>query len=191
MRADEVILREAEFNPKVRDYWLLSGAIGLFATCIFSPLAILWYILGRPLVQRYLDRMSCILTDKTLKVQKGIFTRVEKSVPLDKITDLGMVQGPIMRLFGVEALSIETAGGGTGPGGASQVQLAGILDAREFRDAVLEQRDRVAIENRQSILGAPSAAAPAAEAQGADVSVLEDIRASLGRIEEMMRERQG
>jgi len=32
---------------------------------------------------------------------KGIFNRVEKTVPLEKITDVGLEQGPVMRYLGL------------------------------------------------------------------------------------------
>jgi membrane protein YdbS with pleckstrin-like domain len=190
MRPDEVVLQRATFNPKVRDYWLLSGAVLLITTCVFSPLVIVWFLVGRAITQRYLDRMSCVLTERTLKVSKGLFVRVEKTVPLDKITDLGMVQGPIMRIFDVEALSIETAG--SSGAGASLVQLAGIEGAREFRDAVLEQRDRITLEGpsaRPLAAGAPAPGAESSAPQAKDHALLSEIRDGLGRIEALMRER--
>ena len=92
------------------------------------------------LTKRYLDRMDCELTDKSLKVKKGIMVRIEKTIPLEKTTDMGMVQGPIMRIFDLHQLTVETAGqSGTG----ALVSLTGILDAKAFREAVLTQREKV------------------------------------------------
>ena len=82
--------------------------------------------------------LSCVLTEKTLQVAKGLFVRVEKTVPLDKITDMGLVQGPIMRHFGLETLSVETAGQSSQ---GSLLKLTGIVETRRFRDTVLRQRD--------------------------------------------------
>ena len=97
--SEETYIQKAEFNPKVCTYWLLSGAIILTATIVGIPLLILWFPIGFAFTKRYLDRMECLLTDKALKVKKGIFVRIEKTIPLEKITDMGMVQGPIMRCF--------------------------------------------------------------------------------------------
>lgn len=135
-----VILEQASFNPDVRKYWLMSGTAALFFSLIGIPLLPIWWALGLWVTQRYLDRMECTLTRRTLIVRKGWLVRIEKTIPLDKITDLGMIQGPLMRFFGIHALSIETAGS-TQPG--ALVKLHGINDAEGFRDKVLAQRDRM------------------------------------------------
>ncbi len=177
--SDEVIIRKAEFNPKTRIYWLLSGII----LCIFTFVGIFflpfWIILGLYFTGRYLDRMECILTEKTLKVGKGLLTRVEKTIPLEKITDMGMVQGPIMRALDIRKLSVETAGT-SGPG--ALVALTGIVDAEEFREAVLKQRDILAAKG-----AAPAPAAAAVDPnQPSQIALLTDIRDSLRRLEDKL-----
>ena len=137
---EERVLRVAEFNPKVQTYWLLSGAWILTATVVGIILLPLWYAIGKFVTGRYLRHMKCVLTERTLQVAKGALNRVEKTVPLDQITDLGLVQGPVMRFLGIEAISVET------PGQSSEgalIKLIGIVDTRQFRDAVLAQRDRL------------------------------------------------
>jgi putative membrane protein len=132
------IIRKAEFNTKVCSYWLLSGTIAFSVSIIGIPLLLLWIPLGQLLTRRYLASMECILTPKALKVKKGIFVRIEKTIPLEKITDMGMVQGPIMRHYDLHCLTVETAGQ-SGPG--ALVSLTGIKNAIEFRETVLAQRD--------------------------------------------------
>ncbi len=136
---EETQIKTAEFSPKVRTYWLLSGALVLTITVVGIPLLLLWFPLGRMLTQRYLDRMSCVLTDKALKVGKGIWVRTEKTIPLDKITDMGMVQGPIMRHLDLHTLTVETAGQS---GEGALVSLTGIVDARLFREAATSGKAR-------------------------------------------------
>jgi len=104
------ILQEASFDPAVRKYWMLNGILVCVLTVIGIPLLILYIPLALLFTGKYLDSHSCILTKKALLVNMGIFTKVDKSIPLTKITDIGMVQGPIMRRFGLHRLSIETAG---------------------------------------------------------------------------------
>ncbi len=43
---DKHLIREAEFNPDVRKYWLLSGVWILLATIAGIPLIIFWWIFG-------------------------------------------------------------------------------------------------------------------------------------------------
>lgn len=134
------VIWDAEFNDSVTTYWLINGLLLCLITVIGIPLIPIWFLVGKALARKYLATHKCTLTDRSLKFSKGIFTKIEKTVPLDRITDLGLVQGPIMRYFDIEALSVETAGQS---GVGSLVQLAGIKHGRKFRDAVLLQRDKV------------------------------------------------
>lgn len=174
---DEHLVREAEFNPDVRKYWLLSGVWILLATIAGIPLIIFWWIFGLYITQRYLDRMQCLLTERSLIVRKGIFVRVEKTVPLDKITDLGMVQGPLMRYFNIEKLTVETAGQSAQ---GALISLYGIRDAVDFRNTVLKQRDRFRLES-----GGADQGVQRTEENGT-FEVLVAIRDSLSRVEETL-----
>lgn len=169
---------EAEFDPRVRTYWLLSGAGILTVTILGIVLLPIWFAIGLWVTGHYLRRMSCTLGEKTLHVRKGVLRRVEKTVPLDKITDIGIVQGPIMRYLGLEALSVETAGQST-PG--ALIKLIGIVETRQFRAAVLRQRDVVVAGLSEG--SRPSDASPALGGSSSE-ELLVDIRDTLRRIEE-------
>lgn len=176
-------LIEAEFNPKVRGYWLLSGTIVLTATIVGIVLLPIWWIIGQWATQRYLDRMTCTLTERSLKVTRGILVRREMTVPLDKITDVGLVEGPIMRYLDLQAVRIETAGQSTA---GAAVQLVGVRQARDFRDAVLTQRDLV---SDRASSGSGSVVESSTSASGHDdktVAVLSEIRDTLRRIEDRL-----
>jgi len=171
------ILKEAEFDPKVCTYWLLGGGLLLLITVVGIPLIPLWILIGLLITKKYLEHMSCTLTEKSLIVRKGLLNRIEKTVPLEKITDLALKQGPIMRAMDLHTLTIETAGSSGSAGGGALVGLTGIVDVIKFRNQVLAQRDL--LEDRKSHSGAASAAATAS-----DVTVLEEIRDTLQRIEQ-------
>ena len=177
--SEETIIRTAEFNPKVRTYWLLSGALVLTVIVVGIPLLLLWFPFGRMVTQRYLDRMDCVLTNKALKVSKGILVRTEKTIPLEKITDMGMVQGPLMRRLGLHTLTVETAGQS---GQGALVSLTGIVEARSFREAVLAQREAIS-SHGTSVTSDAMTPAPSD-----DNSVLLEIRDSLLRIETRLQQ---
>ena len=145
--SNDTIIKDAEFNDAVTTYWLVNGCLICIVTGIGILFLPIWYFVGKWLTRKYLASHRCTLTDKSLKVAKGIMTKTEKTVPLDRITDLGIVQGPLMRYFDIEALSVETAGNSAG---SSLVQLTGIKDGRAFRDLVLAQRDKVTIASGAS-----------------------------------------
>ena len=179
---DEQVLLQATFNPKVRTYWMLSGALILTSTIVGIPLLIFWFPIGYVLTGRYLARLRCVLTEKNLHVARGVLIRQEKTVPLDKITDLAMSHGPIMRRLGLRGLSVETAGQ-SGPG--SLIKLVGIEGTEEFRAAVLAQRERVAGSGGASSSTSPAGAA-AGEAAAASGKLLSEIRDALLRIEQRL-----
>ncbi len=134
---EENTLLEARFSPKLGLYWLTSGAVLLGVTVVGIPLLLLWFPLGLLVTNRYIANMSAELTTKKLIVRKGILTRTENTVPLDKITDMAMIQGPLMRLFGIHKLTIETAGQS---GAGALISLTGVEEVAEFRAAVMAQK---------------------------------------------------
>ena len=180
----ERIIWNAEFNPKVATYWLLHVALVLTVTLFGIILLPIWFLVGTMVTRRYLATHRCTLTNRSLKFARGLLIKVEKTVPLDRITDLGLVQGPIMRLFDIEALSIETAGQSSQ---GAVVQLAGIKDGRRFRDAVLKQRDLVvgSEEDRQTPSTSELREAGTAGTTR-DTELLENILNVLVRIEEKL-----
>jgi putative membrane protein len=178
--SEAVYLRKAEFDPKVKTYWLLSGVFLCIVTIVGIPFLIIWVPMALWLTGRFLARMECLLTKKALKVKKGLLVRVEKTIPLEKITDMAMIQGPIMRWLGLYRLTVETAGQSSGAAGGSLVSLVGIVDAQDFREAVLEQRDLITERGARSEQAAPAPAGTAAD------PTLVDIRDALLRIERLL-----
>lgn len=178
--ADPRILREARFNPKVRSYWLLNGTIILTVTLFGIPLLPVWWIVGQWVTARYLERMTCTLTERSLKVSRGILVRREMTVPLDKITDVGLVEGPIMRWLDLQALRIETAGQSTA---GAAIQLVGIENGRAFRDEVLRQRDLETGRGSGTDAASSRGAAVADSGGAATGELLTEIRDALLRIE--------
>lgn len=179
MTSDEKVVWDAEFNDAVTTYWLLNGAM----VCVFTIFGILflpvWFFVGKWATRKYLDSHKCTLTNRSLKVNKGILTQIEKTVPLDRITDVGVIQGPIMRYFDIEALKVETAGQSSS---SALVQLAGIKDGRKFRDAVLRQRELVVGSNEQRE-GSDVSGVPVGQAANQQIDLLQEIRDTLVRIE--------
>ena len=141
--ADPQVLRKAEFDRKVKAYWIWQPTLIIAAFIITIPIAILYAAVASYLIERYLENLSCTLTERTLEIKKGIFNRRESTAPLEKITDLQLFQGPIMRHFGLHGFKVETAGQSS-PSGGALVNMIGIVDTPGFREAVLDQRDRLA-----------------------------------------------
>ena len=177
----EKILNRAEFDPKLKLYWYLQGVGFLAVTIAGIPLLPVWFLgWGNWYCRRSFEALQCILTERSLLVKRGILFRVEKTIPLDKIQDLTLKEGPLLRWFGLCSLQVETAGQ-SGQAGGSEGSLVGVVDIRNFRNAVLDQRDRI------SGTGAVSPALPGAATGGGSVEgLLGEIRDSLRRIEKRL-----
>ncbi len=185
---EPTILRQAEFDPKVKSYWIWQPVLILVLLVVTIPLAILYVIIARLFIDKYLENMSCVLTERTLDIKKGIFNKTESTIPLEKITDLQLFQGPIMRHFGLHGFKVETAGQSS-PTGGSLVNIIGIVDTKDFRKAVLEQRDRAAL----GALPTPAvaqfpAATPIIDVQSTQLLI--EIRDALHRIERGLAEQE-
>jgi putative membrane protein len=196
------VLRTAVFTEKAVLYHTLSATIPFAIIFLVLGLVIgvltfglgllLWFVpFGVFLLLKwyytiYFRKLECELTERKLHVGKGVLFRTEKAIPLDKITDMSMKQGPLLRYLDLEAMGVETAGQSSSPGG-NLVSLVGIEGSREFRAAVLEQRDRVAGNSVAS-----SDVGPVAHATGtadAAAPVLHEIRDTLLRIEQRLSDR--
>ena len=170
------VLWDADFDRNVKSYYRLGTTLIFTLTIVLIPLAILYFLIAPWFIEKHLKNLRCVLTDRKLEIKKGIFNKVESTIPLEKITDLQMFQGPIMRHYGLHGFKVETAGQS---GVGSLVNIIGIVDAVNFREAVLEQRDKIS-GNQQA-----SAAAPAAP----DGSSLGEIHETLKRIEALLERR--
>jgi len=178
------VLREATFDPKLRTYWILAPLVPMVFSIVLIPAIPVFWFIAHFLIDKYIANLGCVLTSRTLEVRKGLFNRIESTIPLEKITDLQMFQGPIMRYFGLYGFKVETAGQ-TNVGGAL-LSMVGIQSAPAFRRAVLDQRD--VVSDRSEAGPSPGRLASGeiqAELAGA-TPILTEIRDALLRIEQRM-----
>lgn len=134
------IIQEATFSKKIKTYILLSVGFFLLITIIGIPFLIIWLLgFGQYVSKRYYENLKCKLTTRHLIFSKGAFFMVEKTIPLENIQDLTFLQNPILNLLELRVLKIETAGSSNPHG--SDMKLIGIVQAEEFKQQVLEQRE--------------------------------------------------
>ena len=142
MNEDKALL-EAEFETKLKTYWFLQVLMGMVVSIIGIPLALFWVLgWGQWWAKRSYESLRCILYERSLVVKRGVVFKTEKTIPLDKIQDLTVREGPLLRAFGLRSLKIETAGQSS-PQGQADADLVGVMDPRDFRDRVLRQKDRM------------------------------------------------
>lgn len=165
--------------PQVVRYQTWGVFFLMLFTVVTIPLMPIVLPLAYWLTKRYYERLEIVLTRRDLKVRRGILNVEEKSIPLEKVTDLALYQGPLMRLFELKGMKVETAGQSSG---GALVTVVGIRDVDDFRDAVLNQRDRVSDQDDDSS-AAVNPVDSAATADAESLAVLGEIRDSLQRIE--------
>lgn len=184
---DERILHEATILPGVLRYHAVLAVFAFGVSIVGSPLLLIvlpieiWYR------KRYYRRLRVILTSRDLKLHRGLLFTEEKSIPLEKITDLAVYQGPLMRHFGLKGIRVETAGQ-TGDG-AALVKVIGIEDTDGFRDLVLRQRDRVTEPSEEATAAAPAVHGERALEGDEVLQALHTMNRTLARIEQWLSER--
>jgi membrane protein YdbS with pleckstrin-like domain len=74
----------------------------------------------------------------TLRADGGVFFLFRKSIPLERITDIALVQGPLLRFFDIWAMRIQTAGSAQ-----CEATLYGVCEPEKIRELILSQRQRI------------------------------------------------
>lgn len=138
--------REAVFRYLRTLVTLIMVLAGVWALGAGLVLGLLWYLAIGPWVhRRQVEALRYRLDGATLRIDSGFIFLQRKSIPLDRVTDVVLVQGPLMRHFGVWQLRIQTAGTGQQlPEGA----MLGVPDPEAARDLIMRRRDEAAGGNR-------------------------------------------
>ncbi|MFP2926993.1 PH domain-containing protein [Pyxidicoccus sp. 3LG] len=128
-----------------------------------------------------------ILSDRSLRIREGVLSVQEKTMTFANIQQVSIQQNPLQRLFGIQDVKVETAGGGdsgsakdhdSGHGeNLHEAHFRGVDNAQEIRDVILAR----VRQHRDAGLGEPSlmeAPEPASTPPGA----LEAARELLGEM---------
>jgi putative membrane protein len=117
MTHNDDLLTAARFEDKLRTYWFMRFVLICVSTVIGIAILPIWFLgWGQWYVRRSFEALKCALHERTLVVKRGIFFKVEKTIPLDKIQDLTVKEGPLLRMLGLRSLKIENTrslGGGS------------------------------------------------------------------------------
>ena len=180
------VLAEAEFDRNIVGWGRIVISGYLIITVVGILLLPFWWVLSYWYGAEYLRRVSAKLTTNAVEIKIGVFFRKESTIPLNRITDVRLHDGPVMRHYGLRGLKVETAGA-SGQDSSSEGNLIGVIDAEAFRNAVLAQR-QIIIDAESGRAPAPVAAASATGSGGSD-AVLVEIRDILARIETQLVQR--
>ena len=170
------VIREAEFDQRYTGYIRILGCLWLIITVAGILLIPFWLVFSLWFAPESLRRLSARVTANSVEIKKGVYFRKEITIPLNRITDVRLHDGPLMRFYGIRGIRVETAGQ-SGQYSGTEGDLVGVVDPVAFRDAVLRQRE-IMVEGGQATAPTPTAGAPSDSA-----SVMEEIRDILARIE--------
>lgn len=162
--ADKGHIMAVEFDRKIIIYWWIMANVSLLVTMVGIILMPIWILFGWLVHQKQYEHMSGALTDRSINMRMGWLFKKQQNIPLDKLTDVSIHEGPILNAFGVVRMQFETAG-------AAPFILTGVRNANQFRDLVLRQRDSLAISP------------PTTSSQVDSNDVLVEIRDILSKIE--------
>ena len=147
--ADSGHIVSVEFDPKVKVYWWLGAMLVQASTVIGLFVVPFWLILGLAVHQKQFEGLSCSLTDRSLNIRTGWLFKKQQNIPLDKLTDVSIHEGPILNAFGVVRMHFETAG-------SAPFILTGVKGGPEFRDLVLKQRDSLSSQPAMTVQNSQS-----------------------------------
>ena len=126
----------------IKRYWSI-GALIVFAG--MAPFTFGATLLMMPPLWIYygllLRRLRYEVDEDSVNVYTGVFFRQEKVIPLEKITDIKLLQGPLMRCFGVYTVFLQTAGNGNGMPEATMT-FESHAKAVEVRERIMTARQR-------------------------------------------------
>ena len=141
--ADRGHIMAVEFDRKIIVYWWMMANLGLLSTVIGIILMPIWIPFGWIVHKTQYEHMSGALTDRSINMRMGWLFKKQQNIPLDKLTDVSIHEGPILNAFGVVRMQFETAG-------AAPFILTGVKNSDQFRDLVLQQRDSMVSTPQQS-----------------------------------------
>ena len=188
-------MEKLEFRPRkvLLFFWLLWTGLGTFVGCcvlggfcfgLVLDISLFYGLLILPV--GFLVGVYCVLyffsihysiDGRYVAKASGVLWKVRRSVPLEKITNIDVRQGPVERLLGFGRIWIFTPStGGVSP----EETLLGVDGPYEMKQTIIE-----GCESAKRTAGA-TAGAEAGESESTAVPVLKEILNTLRRIEEKL-----
>jgi membrane protein YdbS with pleckstrin-like domain len=107
--------------------WSLIITIPLFILIILVSLWISWYY----------DALAYTFTTNEIVWRRGVWFRRTGIVPYNRITNIDLIQGPLMRWVGVSTLKVQTAGYSAPSGASSEIRIEGTDQPEDLRSLIM------------------------------------------------------
>lgn len=125
--------------------FFVDARLGLALAPVFFAVTILPDLLAYVAIHLRYDSTWYLLSDRSLRIRRGIWTIRETTITFENVQDVTIRQGPVERLFGIADVIVETAGGGGGKkteDGAVPAHtglIEGVADAARIRDLIMDR----------------------------------------------------
>jgi uncharacterized membrane protein YdbT with pleckstrin-like domain len=153
--------------------------------------------LGYACVHLELDMLRYTLTDRSLRLRRGVLRVEEVTLSYVNIQNVKYSQGPVQRYFGIADLIVETAGGGAvNPQQAQQLGhrglIKGVSEPELLRDLILERVQRakgagLGVENDKEDGNGAEILTSSALQSSTGLSLLTEIRNSFVQINDILK----
>jgi uncharacterized protein len=107
---------------------------GLMIPAIIGGILVIAVIIVLVWVRLYYDSMWYELRDDEMSWKRGVWFHTTGIVPYNRITNLDIKQGPVMRALGISTLAIQTAG--YSGQANSEIRIEGMEYAGELRELI-------------------------------------------------------
>lgn len=125
---------------------LFFGGVWIFGLGL--PAAVLYWFFGEDLSRRQSSALSYRLEGGLLRADSGVYFLKRKAIPLERVTDITLAQGPVQRRYGIWSLHVQTAGAGAH--NVAEAVLFGLEEPERVRDELLRARDAAVLRARVS-----------------------------------------
>ena len=102
------------------------------------------------------SRFTYALTAHAVVIESGVFSQNRRTIPFDRVADVGIERRLLQRLFGLATVTLETGGAGANEGALDSVSLA---EAERLREILRHRR----LEAHESVPTVAISAAPETE----------------------------
>lgn len=106
-------------------------SVGVVAAAALAFVAVTAYEVA------YYRRFDYELTDDSLDIYSGVFSRREREIPLRRVQNVDVTRSFVARLLGIAEVDVETAGGG---GTEANLRFVGREEAARLQDVIRERR---------------------------------------------------
>ncbi|MBN2734586.1 MAG: PH domain-containing protein [Methanomicrobiaceae archaeon] len=127
----------------------------------------------------YYNTIIYHLNETEMTWKRGVWFRQTGIVPYNRITNVDIIQGPLMRIFKISNLRIQTAGYSTQKN--AEIKIQGIENAEMLRELIMEF-----VRNKEPV----AAATGGLNKKPADISMLSnEVLTELKEIKEILKSR--